>query len=103
MILDLKQLNKHIENEHFKLESLQNVLNNIRPNCWMASVDLKDAFYTVLIHPDHQKILKFKLPEHCNAFRGIPNGYRGYEGVHKTSQTTILYFEKSWLSLCRIC
>ena len=75
MILNLKQLNKHIEYEHFKMESLQSVLNIIRPNCWMASVDLKDAFYTVPIHPDHQKPLKFKWQEHCYAFRGMPNGY----------------------------
>ena len=60
MILNLKQLNKHIEYEHFKMESVQSVLNIIRPNCWMASVDLKDAFYTVPIQPDHQKFLKFK-------------------------------------------
>ena len=60
MILNLKQLNKHIEYEHFIMESVQSVLNIIRPNCWMASVDLKDAFYTVPIQPDHQKFLKFK-------------------------------------------
>ena len=70
MILNLKQLNKHIEHEDFKMESLQSVLNIIRPFCWMASVDLKDAFYTVPIHPDHQKFLKFKWQAHCYAFRG---------------------------------
>ena len=75
MILNLKQLNKHIEYEHFKMESLQSVLNIIRPNCCMASVDLKDAFYTDPIHPDHQKFLKFKWQENCYAFRGMPNGY----------------------------
>ena len=63
-ILNLKQLNKRIEYEHFKMESLQSILNIIRPNCWMASVDLKDAFYTFPIHPDHQKYLKFKWQEH---------------------------------------
>ena len=57
------------------MESLQIVLNIIRPNCWMASVDLKDAFYTVPIHTDHQKFLKFKWQEHCYAFRGMRNGY----------------------------
>ena len=75
MILNLKQVNKHIEYEHFKMDSLQSVLNIIRPNCWMASVDLKDAFYKVPIHPDHQKFLKFKWQEHCYTFRGMPNGY----------------------------
>ena len=32
MILNLKQLNKSNEYEHFKMESLQSVLNIIRPN-----------------------------------------------------------------------
>ena len=41
----------------------------------MTSVDLKDAFYTVPIHPDHQKFLKFKWQKHCYAFRGMSNGY----------------------------
>ena len=59
MILNLKQLNKHIEYEHFKMESLESVLNIIRLNCCMASVDLKSAFYTVAIHPDHHKFLNF--------------------------------------------
>ena len=63
MILNLKQLNKSNEYEHFKMESLQSVLNIIRPNWWMTCVDLKDAFYTVPIHPDHQKFLKFKWEE----------------------------------------
>ena len=54
MILNLKQLNKHIQCEYFKMGSLQSVLNIIRPNCWIASVDLKDTFYMVPIHLDHQ-------------------------------------------------
>ena len=74
MILNLKQLNKHIEYEHFIMESLPSILNIIRPNCWMSSVDLKDGFYTAPIHPEHQKFLKFKQKEHCYAFRGMPNG-----------------------------
>ena len=54
MILNLKQLNNHIEYEHFKMESLQSVLNIIRRNCLMVGVDLKDIFYAVPVHPDHQ-------------------------------------------------
>ena len=33
MIFNLKQLNEHIGNEHFKMESLQSVLVIIRANC----------------------------------------------------------------------
>ena len=83
MILNLKQLNNHIEYEHFKMESLQSVLNIIRPNCRIARADLKDAFYTAPIHPDHQKFLKLKWKEHCYSFRVMPSGYSDAKRVFK--------------------
>ena len=52
-----------MEYGHFKMEFLQSVLNIIKLYSWMASVDLKDVFYTVPIHPDHQTFLKFKWQE----------------------------------------
>ena len=49
MILNLKKPNKYIENKHFKTNSLQNVFHMVKPVSWMASVDLKDAYYSVTI------------------------------------------------------
>ena len=45
MILNLKRLNKFVGYKH--LQSLQNVLELIRPRVYMASIDLEDAFYSV--------------------------------------------------------
>ena len=47
MILNLKRLNKFVDYKHFKMESLQNVLELIRPVVSIPSIDLKDAFYLV--------------------------------------------------------
>ena len=41
------------------LDGIHNVINLIKPNVYMTSVDLKDAFLSVSIHNDHQKFLKF--------------------------------------------
>ena len=49
-ILNLKQPNKHVTYQHFKMEFLSNVFKIIQPNCWMTSVDLKETFYTIPIH-----------------------------------------------------
>ena len=38
MILNLKNLNKHINYIHFKMESMGDVLNIITPGVWMASI-----------------------------------------------------------------
>ena len=60
-ISNLKQLNKHVTYHYFKMESMSDVFKIIQPNCWMASADLKDAFYTILIHNAYQKYFKFML------------------------------------------
>ena len=36
-----------------------NIINLIKPNVYMTSIDLKDAFFSVSVHNDHQKYLKF--------------------------------------------
>ena len=41
---------------------------------WMASVDLKNAYYSVPIHEEYQKYLKF-LWEYPLKFIAMPNGY----------------------------
>ena len=74
MILNLKKLNKYIDSKHFKMESLQNVLHMVKSGVWMASVDLKDAYYSVPINKDYQKYLKF-LWKYPLKFIVIPNGY----------------------------
>ena len=55
MILNLKQFNTHITYRHFKMKSINQVIDIVRPNVYMISIDLKDAFYSIAIHPDHQK------------------------------------------------
>ena len=59
LILNLKSLNEHDEYHHFKMDTLQSAIRLMTPNCYMASVDLRDAYYSVPVHNDHQKYLRF--------------------------------------------
>ena len=43
-------------------------------NCYMVSLDLRGAFYSVPIHADHQKFLKFKWKGELFKFTCLPNG-----------------------------
>ena len=43
----------------FKMETLQSVLLSVRREDWMVSIDLKDAYLQVLMHPDSRKSLRF--------------------------------------------
>ena len=72
--LNLKCLNTHVQYHHFKMDSLNTALQMVKPGCFMASIDLKDAYYSVPIATAHQKYLTFqwrgKLYEHVC----FPNG-----------------------------
>ena len=58
-LLNFKKLNQNCETAHFKMESMKQVMHMIKPNMYLASLDIKDAFYTVPIYEPHRKYLKF--------------------------------------------
>ena len=74
MIFNLKRLKKFVDRKHFKMESLQNVLELIRPGVYIASIDLEDAFYSVPVHRNHQAYLTFFVEEYLK-IACMPNGY----------------------------
>ena len=74
LILNLKNLNEVMPCIDFKMETIQSVLSLITPRCYLASLDLKDAYYSVPIHPDHTKVLKFIWKNQLYKFLVLPNG-----------------------------
>ena len=74
MILNLKELNKYIKYYHFKLDTFETTLHLIKPNCFMASADLRHAYYSVPMAREVRKFLRFmwkgKIFEYCS----LPNG-----------------------------
>ena len=59
LILNLKNLNNDMPYVHFKMVNFSSVLNLITPGCYLASIDQEDAYYSVHIHTDYTKYLKF--------------------------------------------
>jgi hypothetical protein len=74
MILNLKNLNLDIVYEHFKMETLETAMSLITQGCWLASLDLSDAYYTVPILAEHTKFLKFVWEGIVYKFICMPNG-----------------------------
>ena len=74
MILNLKDLNVDVEYHHFKMDTVKSVIKMIKPNCFMASIDIKDAYYTVPIAESDQKFLKFQWRGKIYKFVCFPNG-----------------------------
>ena len=73
-ILNLRPLNRRIFVESFKMESLKNVVSSIRPGEWLASLDLKDAYFHVPIRKSHWKFLRFGLEGTVYQYKVLPFG-----------------------------
>ena len=60
-VIDLSTLNLRIQQTAFKMETLQSVLLSVRPGDWMVSLNVKDAYLQVPMHPDSRKYLRFMV------------------------------------------
>ena len=59
MILNLKEFNRFIVYHHFKMDNIESCVHLMKPGCFMASIDLSDAYFSVMVDRSHQKYLKF--------------------------------------------
>lgn len=74
LILNLKSLNANVSYYHFKMDSIHTVISMVTPNCWMASIDLKDAYYSVPIQSAYQNYLRFQFLGQLYQYTAFPNG-----------------------------
>ena len=74
MILNLKKFNENIPYEHFKMENLQSATEMMTKGCYMASVDLRHAYYSVSVAPEFRKYLKFEWRGQLYSYTCLPNG-----------------------------
>ncbi|XP_077121855.1 uncharacterized protein LOC143782553 [Ranitomeya variabilis] len=57
-IINLKRLNAFLVEHTFKMESIRSTIKLLFPRCFMAGLDLKDAYYHLPIHIEHQQYLR---------------------------------------------
>ena len=70
-MIDLSSLNLSVLKTSFKMETLQSVLLSVQRGDWMVSLDLKDAYLQVPIHPDSRKYLRFVASGRVYQFKAL--------------------------------
>ena len=58
-IIDLSTLNLNVDRTLFRMETSQTVLRSVWRNDWMVSIDVKDAYLQITIHPASRRYLGF--------------------------------------------
>ena len=70
-VIDLSHLNRFLASSPFKMETIQSVLLLVRPGDWMVSIDLKEAFLQIPVHPESRKYLRFVAFGRVYHFRAL--------------------------------
>ena len=71
VILDVKHLNKYIHCPKFRMISLKSIREILPKNSWLASIDLKEAYYHVPIHSSFQRYLAFRIGKQAYKFKAL--------------------------------
>ena len=74
LILNLKDLNEFVYTEHFKLEDYKIAMRLIERDCFMTTIDLKEAYYLVAIDDSDKKFLRFEFFWKLFEFSCLPFG-----------------------------
>ena len=73
-ILDLSALNKFLRAGTFKMETPETIRTSLCQGEWVTSVDFKDAYFHIPIHPQSRKYLRFHLQGQSYQFKALPFG-----------------------------
>ena len=89
------------------MESMQNALNKIKKDAFMASIDLKETFYSILGAAHHQKYLKLYANEYLKL--SMPNDHSpamstftkitkvSFSGLRMHGHDSVVYVDDSYL------
>jgi hypothetical protein len=85
VIIDLSRLNRFLRVPHFKMETTRTMAAAILPVDWAVSLDLRDAYLHVPVHPDYQRYLRFYFEGRVYQFKAMPFSLASTRARVKTS------------------
>ena len=70
-VISLSHLNEFVQLSPFKMETVASVLLSVKEGDFLASLDRKDAYFQIPIHPSSRKLLRFTSEGTVYHFRGL--------------------------------
>ena len=74
-ILNLKKLNPHVQYNHFKMDTMADMLDLMFENCFFAKIDLKNAYFSIPVRPEDRDWFRFTWRGGHFRFTCLPQGF----------------------------
>ena len=101
LILNLKHFNQYVKTSHFKIEDHRTVVKLIRKDCFLATLDLKDAYLLLPVNKQYRKYLRFVFEGTLYEYNAMPFGLNFAPLIFTKLMKPILCFlrEKGYISV----
>ena len=73
-VIDLSTLNRYLDIPTFSMETAERIRACLQLGAWVTSLDLKDAYFHIPVHPSYRKFLRFPIEGELFQFRALPFG-----------------------------
>ena len=73
-VINLRDLNSHITQHHFKMQGIRTVKGLMRKGDWLTKLNLKDAYLSVPMNQAHTHLLRFQWQSQTYQFDTLPFG-----------------------------
>ena len=97
-VIDLSHLNDFVQLTPFKMETVASVLLSVREGDFLASLDLKDAYFQIPIHGSSRKLLRFMSEGTVYQFKALCFGLSTAPQVF----TRVFAAVSAWAHACGI-
>ena len=74
-ILNLKDFNRSVQYNHFKMDTMQDMVHLMFPNCFFAKIDLSNAYYSVPVRVEDRDWFRFTWKGIRLRFTCLPQGF----------------------------
>ena len=98
-ISNFKALNKFIIAPHFNLEDLKTVLRSVSKSCWMATIDIQDAYFAIKIDKNYRKFSRFKFEDTLYEFNCLPFGLCTVPFIFMEIMRPVVHYLRSQFSI----
>ena len=95
IIFDLTELNTFVRKKHFRMDSLWDIMELIRPGDFFISIDLSDAYYCIAIHILSSPFLTFVFQGIYYQFTCLPQGLTSAPRIFTKVMRVVMSFLRS--------